>query len=98
MVYLLAGCALLIVLLLAARFLVRANPRSLAQNLRKVGGVALFAVAGFLALRGALPAAYLRPLLRFRACPAALRFARRAALSFAEICGRAGAWAPGGPN
>ncbi|MFW2392448.1 MAG: DnaJ domain-containing protein [Methyloceanibacter sp.] len=57
MVYLLAGCALLIVLLLAARFLVRANPRSLAQNLRKVGGVALFAVAGFLALRGALPIA-----------------------------------------
>ena len=55
--YLLAGCAVLIALLLAARFLVKANPRTLAQTLRKVGGVALFAIAGFLALRGALPIA-----------------------------------------
>lgn len=57
MVYLLAGSAVLIALLLAARFLMKANPRRLAFGMRKVGGVALFAVAGFLALRGALPIA-----------------------------------------
>ena len=57
MSYFLAGCAVLIALLLAARFLVKANPRTLAQTLRKVGGVVLFAVAGFLALRGAFPIA-----------------------------------------
>jgi hypothetical protein len=55
--YFLAGSAVLIVLLLAARFLVKANPRTLASSMRKFGGVALFAVAGFLALRGALPIA-----------------------------------------
>lgn len=57
MVYFLAGCAILIVLLLAARLLSKANPRKLAFGMRKAGGVALFAVAGFLALRGALPIA-----------------------------------------
>ncbi|MHA1517299.1 MAG: DnaJ domain-containing protein [Alphaproteobacteria bacterium] len=57
MVYLLAGCAVLIALLLAARVLVKANPQRLGATLRKVGGVALFMVAGFLALRGALPIA-----------------------------------------
>lgn len=57
MVYLLAGCAVLMALLLAARVLVKANPQKLAATLRKVGGLALFMVAGFLALRGALPIA-----------------------------------------
>jgi DnaJ-like protein len=57
MVYFLVGCALLILLLFAARLITKANPRNLAFGLRKAGGVALFAVAGFLALRGALPIA-----------------------------------------
>lgn len=57
MVYFLAGCALLVLLLFAAKALVRVNPRKLADGFRKVGGVALFAVAGFLALRGAFPIA-----------------------------------------
>lgn len=57
MVYFFLGCALLVVLLLAARAIVRANPRQLAGGIRKVGAVGLFAVAGFLALRGALPLA-----------------------------------------
>lgn len=57
MVYFLAGCALLLVLLLIVRLLAKANPRKLAGGMRKAGGVALFAVAGFLALRGALPIA-----------------------------------------
>lgn len=55
--YLLAGCAVLIALLLAARLLVKANPRKLASDMRKVGGAVLLAIAGFLALRGALPIA-----------------------------------------
>jgi hypothetical protein len=57
MVYFLAGCALLLVILFGARLLSSANPRKLALGMRKAGGVALFAVAGFLALRGALPIA-----------------------------------------
>ena len=57
MVYFLAGCALLILLVLGAKALVRANPRKIADALLKLGGVALFAVAGFLALRGAFPIA-----------------------------------------
>ena len=54
MVYFLAGCALLVALIFLARLLTKANPRKLAQGARRAGGVALFAVAGFLALRGAL--------------------------------------------
>lgn len=57
MVFFLAGCALLILLLFAARALVRVNPRKLASGFRRVLGVALFGVAGFLALRGAFPVA-----------------------------------------
>lgn len=57
MAYFLLGCALLIGLLLLARMIVRANPKQLAGGIRKVGAVGLFAVAGFLALRGALPLA-----------------------------------------
>ena len=57
MAYFFVGCALLIALLFLGRFVTRANPQKLAGGLRKVGGVALFAVAGFLALRGALPIA-----------------------------------------
>ncbi|MDJ0513736.1 MAG: DnaJ domain-containing protein [Methyloceanibacter sp.] len=57
MVYFFLGCALLIGLLLLARMIVRANPKQLAGGIRKVGAVGLFAVAGFLALRGALPLA-----------------------------------------
>ena len=57
MVYFLAGCALLVFLVLCARFLTKADPKKLAFGLRKLGGVALLAVAGFLAIRGAIPIA-----------------------------------------
>jgi DnaJ-like protein len=57
MVYFLAGCALLLVVIFSARLVAYVNPRKLAFGLKKVGGVALFGVAGFLALRGALPIA-----------------------------------------
>lgn len=57
MVYFLLGCALLVALLLLGRMVVRANPTQLAGGLRKVAAVGLFAVAGFLALRGAMPLA-----------------------------------------
>src|SRR5262249_1204540 len=57
MVYFLAGCAVLLLLLIGGRFLVRADPRRLATIVRKSGGVAALAVAGFLLMRGALPIA-----------------------------------------
>ncbi|MGH6864737.1 MAG: DnaJ domain-containing protein [Methyloceanibacter sp.] len=57
MTYFLAGCAFLALLLLAARLLVRADPQSLAFGLRKAGGIAVLALAGFLMLRGAIPIA-----------------------------------------
>jgi len=57
MAYFLVGCALLVLLILAGRQLARANPRSLAVGLRRMGGVAALAAAGFLILRGALPIA-----------------------------------------
>ena len=55
MAYFLVGCALLIVILLAGRLLVKADPQKLAAGLRKAGGVAALALAGFLILRGAIP-------------------------------------------
>jgi hypothetical protein len=57
MVYFLAGCAVLVLLILGARFLDNVDPRKLANVLRKGGGVVLFVVAAFLAIRGALPIA-----------------------------------------
>jgi DnaJ domain len=57
MVYFLAGCALFVLLFFAARGLANADPRKLAAVLRKAGGVAALAAAGFLILRGALPLA-----------------------------------------
>ncbi|ODR98673.1 hypothetical protein AUC68_09795 [Methyloceanibacter methanicus] len=57
MVYFFIGCALLLALLFVGRVIVRSNPQQLAGTVRKVGAVALFGVAGFLALRGALPLA-----------------------------------------
>jgi hypothetical protein len=63
MAYFLAGCAVLILLILAGRLLVKADPRRLAGALRKTGGVAALAAAGFLILRGALPIAI--PLVMF---------------------------------
>jgi len=57
MAYFLVGSALLVLLILAGRLLVRANPRNLAVGVRRMGGVAALAVAGFLILRGALPIA-----------------------------------------
>ena len=57
MVYFLAGCAVLVGLILLARLLVGADPRKLAGALRKVAGVAAIAAAGFLLMRGALPLA-----------------------------------------
>ncbi|MGD9502124.1 MAG: DnaJ domain-containing protein [Methyloceanibacter sp.] len=57
MVYFLAGCALLVLVLLAGRKLASANPSSLATALRRIGGVLAIAAAGFLIVRGALPLA-----------------------------------------
>jgi hypothetical protein len=57
MAYFLAGCALLVLLLLAWRLLSSADPRRLADAVRKTAGVAALAAAGFLILRGALPLA-----------------------------------------
>ena len=57
MAYFLAGCALLVLLLLAAWRLAGADPRKLAAIIRRAAGVAVLAAAGFLILRGALPLA-----------------------------------------
>jgi len=57
MAYFLIGCALLVLFLLGMRQLAFANPSSLAGAVRKMGGVAALAAAGFLILRGALPLA-----------------------------------------
>jgi hypothetical protein len=54
MVYFLAGCAVLLLLILGGRLLANADPRKLAGALRKIGGVVLLVAAGFLAIRGAL--------------------------------------------
>ena len=54
MVYFLVGCAFLVLLLLAGRMIASANPGSLAVAVRRIGGVAAIAAAGFLILRGAL--------------------------------------------
>ena len=57
MVYFLVGCAFLVLLLLAGRMIASANPGSLAVAVRRIGGVAAIAAAGFFILRGALPIA-----------------------------------------
>jgi hypothetical protein len=57
MVYFLAGCAVLLLLILLGRLIVGADPRKLAGALRRIGGVAILSAAGFLILRGALPLA-----------------------------------------
>ena len=57
MAYFLAGCALLVLLLLAVRAFSGADPRRLAAATRKAGGAAALGAAGFLILRGALPVA-----------------------------------------
>ena len=57
MAYFLAGCALLVALILVARLWVKADPQKLAGMLRKAGGVALLGLAGFLILRGAIAVA-----------------------------------------
>ena len=57
MVYFFVGCAFLVLLLLAGRMIASANPGSLAVAVRRIGGVAAIAAAGFLILRGALPIA-----------------------------------------
>jgi DnaJ-like protein len=57
MAYFLAGCALLVLLLLAGRQFAYANPSKLAVAMRKTAGIALLAAAGFLLVRGALPLA-----------------------------------------
>ena len=57
MAYFLAGCALLVLLLLGARAFSGADPRRLASAARKAGGAAALGAAGFLILRGALPVA-----------------------------------------
>jgi DnaJ-domain-containing protein 1 len=57
MPYFLAGLALLVLLIFAARLLAKANPRLLAGALRKLSGIIALGAAGFLLLRGALPLA-----------------------------------------
>ena len=57
MAFFLAGCALLVLLLLGARAFSGADPRRLASAARKAGGAAALGAAGFLILRGALPIA-----------------------------------------
>lgn len=54
---LLAGLAALVVLLVGARLLAKADAQALAATLRKAGGIALLAVAALLMARGALPIA-----------------------------------------
>jgi hypothetical protein len=54
MAYFLVGCAALILLILGARLITKADPRILAAVIRQAGGVAALAVAGFLILRGAV--------------------------------------------
>lgn len=57
MAYFLAGCAVLVFLIIAGRFLATVDPRRLAAVVRKTVGVAALAAAGFLIMRGALPIA-----------------------------------------
>ena len=57
MPYFLAGLALLVLLIFAARLFAKANPRLLADAFRKLAGVIALGAAGFLVLRGALPIA-----------------------------------------
>jgi hypothetical protein len=57
MPYFLAGLALLVLLIFAARLFAKANPRLLAGALRKLSGIIALGAAGFLLLRGALPLA-----------------------------------------
>jgi DnaJ-like protein len=57
MLYFLAGLALLVLLIFAARLFAKANPRLLADAFRKLSGIIAIGAAGFLALRGALPLA-----------------------------------------
>jgi len=57
MAYFLAGCLVLVLLLIAGRFLASVDPRKLASAFRKAAGAAALAVAGFLIVRGALPLA-----------------------------------------
>lgn len=57
MVYFLAGCALLIALILIGRLLTKANPQTFVLILRRGGGMLALGVAGLLAIRGALPVA-----------------------------------------
>ena len=57
MVYFLAGCAVLVAVILLARLLVGVDPRKLAGALRKAAGVVALGAAAFLLMRGALPLA-----------------------------------------
>jgi hypothetical protein len=57
MPYFLAGLALLVLLIFAGRLFAKANPRMLADALRKLAGVVALGAAGFLLVRGALPLA-----------------------------------------
>jgi len=57
MQYFFGGLALLLLLIFAGRSFVKADPKKLAQTLRKIGGWAMLAAAGLLALRGLLPIA-----------------------------------------
>jgi DnaJ domain len=57
MAYFLAGCAVLVFLLIAGRFLASIDPQKLTGVFRKAAGVAALGLAGFLIVRGALPLA-----------------------------------------
>jgi hypothetical protein len=54
MVYFLAGCAVLLGLIIIGRFFLAANPSKLAGAVRKVSGGVALAAAAFLLMRGAL--------------------------------------------
>ena len=55
--YFFGGLALLIFLIFAARTFVKADPKKLAQTLRKIGGWAMVLLSTLLALRGLFPIA-----------------------------------------
>jgi hypothetical protein len=52
MAFLILGLVLLVILILAGRGFISANPRTLAKNLRKLAGIALLGVVAYLSVTG----------------------------------------------
>jgi hypothetical protein len=57
MLWFFAGVAALILVLLIGKWFSKANPVTLATNLRRIGGVALLAFGAFMGIRGVIPLA-----------------------------------------